>query len=924
VSEISKTYDPKAVEPKWYKFWLDNDLFRADPDSGKPPYCIMMPPPNITGELHMGHGLQDSIQDYLIRMKRMQGFEALWQPGADHAGIATQNVVEKSLANQGITRQQLGRERFVAKVWEWREKYGRRILQQKYMLGDSPDWRRERFTLDPGLSRAVAKVFAHLYDKGLIYRGNYIVNWCPRCHTAISDEEVEHSECDSNLWYFKYPLKDLNTEAQRIQSKNCALGVSVFKNYIIVATTRPETMLGDAAIAINPKDERLQHLIGRTVILPLVEREIPVIEDDFVDPHFGTGQVKVTPAHDPNDFDMGKRHNLPYFVIMDESGIMNENVPLQFRGMDRFKARQAVVEALKERGLLEKIEPYRTSIGHCSRCKTVIEPYISLQWFVRMKPLAEPALEVVRDGKIKFYPARWEKVYYSWLENVRDWCISRQLWWGHRIPVWYCQVCGELIVKEEAPDICPKCNSANLKQDEDVLDTWFSSWLWPFSTLGWPDNTKELEFWYPTDVLVSGYDIIFFWIARMIMAGLEFLGEIPYHTVYITGMIKDEQGRWMSKSLGNGIDPAEMVELYGADAVRFTLVTLATEGQDIKLTPSRFEGGRNFANKLWNAYRFLMTNADRLKTEKQKAQRENSVFSVPSVFKNLSDRWIVSRLHSTTEQAHSSAEKYRLYECLTTIYDFFWKEYCDWYLELLKGRLTPDTPFEEQNEAMSVALYVFEATLRLLHPGMPFITEEMWQMIRECRMQNAECRITPNSKFQIPNSIVNQCYPKTEDYPQDIEAEQEMDFVQQVITAIRTVRSEMRVPPDKKADVIIANCPAEKLSIIESNTKDIMRLSMLSNISFGNIRPPHSASVVLNEMEIYIPLEDLIDIELEKVRLEKDIARLQGLIKSSQTKLSSPNFIEKAPESVVEYERQKLEDCQTQLEAVARNMKALE
>ncbi len=869
----------------------------------------MMPPPNITGELHMGHGLQDSIQDYLIRMKRMQGYEALWQPGTDHAGIATQNVVEKALAKQGITRHQLGREKFIEKVWEWREKYGSRILQQKYLLGDSPDWSRERFTLDPGLSKAVIKVFVHLYKKGLIYRGNYIVNWCPRCHTAISDEEVEHIEHDGNLWYFKYPLKDVTAW--------CSESARMEAAYITVATTRPETMLGDAAVAINPHDERFNYLHNKTVILPLVEREIPVIEDDFVDPQFGTGQVKVTPAHDPNDFEMGKRHKLPSFVIMDENGIMNDNVPIEFRGLDRFKAREAVVEAMRARGLLAKIEPYKTSIGHCSRCKTIIEPYISLQWFVRMKPLAEPALRVVKEGKIKFYPPRWEKVYYSWLENVRDWCISRQLWWGHRIPVWYCQNCGEIIVQEDEPTSCPKCGSTEIKQDEDVLDTWFSSWLWPFSTLGWPDKTREMEFWYPTDVLVSGYDIIFFWIARMIIAGLEFVGDIPYRTVYITGMIKDEQGRWMSKSLGNGIDPAEMVEKYGADAVRFTLVTLATEGQDIKLSPSRFEGGRNFANKLWNAYRLLCTNADRLYNECPEWEKNNILPLKFSELKTLSDRWIVSRLRNTIEKVYDSAERYRLYECLTTIYDFFWKEYCDWYLELLKGRLTPDKTIKERGEPMSIALKVFEATLRLLHPGMPFITEEMWQGILKYGIWGMK------SSAQ-PQSIMIQPYPNYEDYPEDKSAEQEMESVQRLITAIRTVRSEMRVPPDKYATVVIAGCNEEKRALIEGNYNDIKRLATLSNITFSDLKPPHSATAVSEEIEIYIPLEGLIDIEIEKARLDKEIIRLTGLIQQTQAKLSSPNFTSKAPEAVVEYEKQKLADCQTQLAVVEKNRKALD
>ncbi|NQT35163.1 valine--tRNA ligase [bacterium] len=913
MTDISKTYDPKAVEAKWYRYWEEHNLFRTDPGSGKKPYCILMPPPNITGELHMGHALQDALQDMLIRLKRMQGYESHWQPGKDHAGIATQNVVEKTLAEEGTTRQEMGREKFVKRVWEWKEQYGNRIFEQKKLLGDSADWSRERFTLDEGLSKAVAAVFVHLYEKGLIYRGHYIVNWCPRCRTAISDEEVNHVEHDHHLWYFRYPIKDSD-------------------EFVTVATTRPETMLGDTAVAVNPKDERFKHLWDRTVILPLIEREIPIIRDKLVDPEFGTGQVKVTPAHDINDFEMGQRHNLPSVIVMDEGGVMNENAGEQFQGMDRFKARDAVIDAMRERGLLDKIEDHVTSIGHCQRCHTVIEPYLSRQWFVKMKPLAEPAIKVVREGKIKFYPKRWEKVYYSWMENIRDWCISRQLWWGHRIPVWYCQECNEIIVRTETPDKCPKCGCDELKQDEDVLDTWFSSWLWGFSPLGWPKKTDDLKFWYPTDVLVTGYDIIFFWVARMIMAGMEFMNDVPYRDVYITGMIRDEQGRWMSKSLGNGIDPTDMVDQYGADAVRFTLITLASEGQDIRLTPSRFEGGRNFANKLWNSYRFLMSKLDVIASEAKQSQgdvrspqrftlRDDILIELEDA--PLPDRWIVSRLHSVTEKVLENAEKYRLNDCMTAVYDFIWKEYCDWYLELVKVRLTDDKPLETRCEALGRAVAVFEAALRLLHPGMPFITEEMWQGIR-----NATETSPTVSSGKIKGggngvSIMTQPYPQIEDFRHDSKSEKEFGFLQRLIGSVRNIRAEMTVPPSKRAKVVIAGCSNEKRELVKVNIELVKRLATLSDITFDGIPPPQSAAAVVDEAEVYVPLAGLIDIDVERKRLDKDIARLQGVIRGAEAKLSNDKFINKAPEDVITHEREKLASCRDQLVIVVNNRELL-
>ncbi|MFN3821208.1 MAG: valine--tRNA ligase, partial [bacterium] len=814
---------------------------------------------------------------------------------------------EKELAKEGITRHDLGREKFLDRVWEWKERYGRRILEQKYLLGDSADWHRERFTLDPGLSRAVTKVFVHLYRKGLIYRGNYIVNWCPRCHTAISDEEVDHKDTTGYLWYIRYPLVSSHK-------------VPIPGSYIVVATTRPETMLGDTAVAVNPSDPLRNDMIGETVQLPLTNRNIPIIGDDWVDPNFGTGFVKVTPAHDPNDFQIAQRHQLPFLVIMDTYGKLNENAPEEFRGLERFEARKKVVEALEKKGLLEKIEPYQTSIGHCSRCDTIIEPYLSLQWFVKMKPLAQPAIQAVKEGKIRFYPSRWEKVYYNWLENIQDWCISRQLWWGHRIPVWYCQQCGQTVVEEDVPSQCPSCGSIELYQDEDVLDTWFSSWLWPFSTLGWPEETPEMKFWYPTDVLVSGYDIIFFWIARMIMAGLEFTGEIPFRDVFLTGMIKDELGRWMSKSLGNGIDPQEMVEVYGSDAVRFTLITLATEGQDIKLAPSRFEGGRNFANKIWNAYRFLATHAQRLKpfTLDDKELLDGSW--------GLQDRWISSRLSYTIDKVLEATEKYRLFESITVVYDFIWKEFCDWYLEMIKGRFNSQIPIQIQKKTIVHALSIFEVAMRLIHPAMPFITEEIWQSLLKFQVP---------FKFLIPKphlspsgkdvwSIMVQPYPTREEFPRYEEAESKLGLIQKVVSEIREIRSLMKVSPEKKVKVIVNSATPEQKETILTMANLINLLAGVDDLIWEAQRPRHSALVTVDGIELFIPLEGILDIDSEKHRIDREIERLEGILRGIESKLNHPEFLKKAPNEVVEGERKKAEDIARQLEVLRRNRSFLE
>lgn len=884
--DLAKTYDPKLVEEKWYRFWEENDLFRTEPDPDKQPYVIMMPPPNVTGILHMGHALQDAVQDALIRYHRMKGFEALWMPGTDHAGIATQNVVEKELAEKGITREELGREAFLEEVWKWKEKHGGIISVQKRRLGDSPDWHRERFTMDEGMSRAVAEAFVRLYNEGLIYRGDYIVNWCPRCQTAISDEEVDHKDTQGHLWYIRYPLKDSN-------------------EFLTVATTRPETMLGDTAIAAHPGDERFQHLKGKTVLLPVLGREIPVIFDDFVDPKFGTGLVKVTPAHDPNDFEMGQRHNLPSVKVLNARGVMTAEAGPDFEGMDRFECREALLKRLEEHTLLEKTKPHTHAIGHCSRCKTVIEPYLSRQWFVKMKPLAAPAIESVKSGRIKFVPKRWEKVYLRWLEDIRDWCISRQLWWGHRIPVYTCDKCRHEWASVNAPGECPKCKSKNFQQDPDVLDTWFSSWLWPFSTLGWPEENDAYRYFYPTDVLVSGYDIIFFWIARMIMAGLKFTGEEPYHTVYITGMIKDELGRWMSKSLGNGIDPLEMIDQYGADAVRYSLVVLTTEGQDIKLAPSRFEMGRNFANKLWNAARFLLM------------QKRPDRFTViePAVRLSraelkLEDRWILSRLQGMLKTVKDRIKRYRLNEALLAIYDFTWHDYCDWYVELIKPRLYQAGDSSQREATLALAFRVFESALRALHPFMPFVTEELWQQIASIDGLLLDVNDS--------HSVMRQRYPEANSSLIDRQAERQMEVIQSVIQAVRNVRAEMSVPPGAEARVLIAG-PDEEINILLEQFDMLKNLAKISELRKAESKPKHAASAVVGTMEIFVPLEGLIDLEIERARLDKEITRYEGMLRGIMKKLGNESFLQKAPPEIVKREERKKEEIEAALTKLQRN-----
>ncbi len=878
--DIPKIYDPKAIEDKWYQVWIDNNYFAANPNTDKKPYVIVIPPPNVTAILHAGHAFNNTIQDIYIRYKRKLGFETLWQPGTDHAGIATQNAVERSLAESKISRHDLGREKFVEKVWEWREKYGSTIIHQLKKLGCSCDWSRERFTMDENLSRAVKEVFVRLYEKGLIYQGKYIINWCPRCATALSDEEVEHRETHGHLWYFKYPRKD-------------------GKGYVTVATTRPETMLGDTAVAVNPNDDRYKDLIGKTIVLPLMDREIPVIADEFVDPEFGTGVVKVTPAHDPNDFLMGQRHDLEQINVLNPDGTLND-LAGQFAGSDRFVGRNQVVQEMKKLDLLEDIKSHHHNVGHCHRCNTVVEPYLSEQWFVKVAPLAEKALDVVKEGKVKLHPHdRWYKTYEHWMENVRDWCISRQLWWGHRIPVYYCDDCGEMMVLRETPSECSKCNSAKIRQDEDVLDTWFSSWLWPFSTQGWPDESADLKYFYPTDLLVTGPDIIFFWVARMIMAGLEFMDEIPFKDVLLNGIVRDEFGRKMSKSLGNGIDPLEMIDEYSADAVRFTLVMLSSEGQDVNVSQNSFEIGRNFSNKIWNAYRFLSMHLENIESDYMQYEKHFE----------LSDRWILSSFYKTVKKCSTNLDRFRVNDSLNDIYQFFWHDYCDWYLELIKKRLYQKDIPESHNTALSVATFIMKETMNLLHPYIPFITEEIWQSLNNAENESIVTTGWPEYK----NEFINE------------QAEENMVFLQEAISALRNIRAEMNVPPGKTASLYIRGDDAKSL-LIQDNIEYFQSLAKVDDIHSYSDTLSHkaTATAVVQGAELFLPLAELIDVDKERVRLEKEITRLEGLDKSFSAKLANEKFINNAPEKVVVAEREKLTNIRLDLEKLRNNYNNLQ
>lgn len=877
---MTKAYDPEPVEKKWSRFWEEKGLFRAEVQSQAEPYTVAIPPPNITGGLTIGHVLDMTIQDILIRWKRMEGYETLWLPGTDHAGIATQNAVEKKLAERGLTRNDLGKEKFVEEIWKWREKYGRQIVEQLNRLGCSCDWSRERFTLDEGLTRAVWEVFFRLWEEGLIYRGDYIINWCPRCRTALSNEEVEYVEADGSLYYLKYPEKE---------GDGCA----------VVATTRPETMLGDVALAVNPHDEKTRWAVGRIFILPLMERELPVIEDSFVDPEFGTGIVKVTPAHDPNDFDMGRRHSLEPILVMDEDGKMNSNAG-KYEGEDRLTCRENILKDLEASGLLEKTEPHRYSVGHCYRCETTVEPYLSKQWFVKMKPLAESAIEAVRRDETKFYLERWKKVYFHWMENVRDWCISRQLWWGHRLPIWYCQGCDEVVVSREQPSECPACGSKNLRQDEDVLDTWFSSWLWPFSTLGWPEESEDLKFFYPTSALVTGWDIIFLWVARMIMAGLHFTGKVPFREVYFHGMVRDEERRKLSKSLGNSPDPIELIDEYGADGVRMGMMLITPEGQDVLFSKSRMEVGRNFANKVWNASRLILMSLD-------KAERRDVKAELPDDL-DVSDRWILSRFNRTVSSTTQALNNYNFNDAAKTLYEFTWHEFCDWYVELIKPRLYGEGE-ETRGAALAVAGHVLGGILRLIHPFMPFISEELWQLISH-----------------EGESIVTAEWPQPDSKLTDEEAEAEMDLIQKVIVAIRNIKSEMGVSPQKKAECYLRSGDDSKRGVLEGARDSILNLAGIEELTVREEveRPPHSATAIVSGVEVFVPLANLIDLDAEKRRLSKELDRVSEELEKVSRRLEGKDFLAKAPEEVVARTEAKKDEYSSKVAKLKENLRVVE
>ena len=872
MSELPKTYDPKAVEDKLYSFWNDSGFFHAEVNPDKKPYTIVIPPPNVTGQLHMGHAFDETLQDILIRTKRMQGYEALWMPGTDHAGIATQIKVEENLRKEeGLTRYDLGREKFLERVWDWKNKYGDRIISQLKKLGSSCDWERERFTMDEGCSKAVREVFVNLYNKGLIYKGHRIINWCPHCTTALSDAEVEYETQPGKLWHIRYPLADGSGD-------------------LVVATTRPETFMGDTGVAVNPNDERYKHLIGKTCILPIMNREIPIFGDEYVDMEFGTGCVKVTPCHDPNDFEMGQRHNLEQILVFNEDATVNENGG-KYEGMDRYECRKAVIKDLEEGGYLVKIEDHEHNVGTCYRCGTTVEPMTSAQWFVKMAPLAKPAMDVVTEGKTKFVPDRFSKTYLRWMENVHDWCISRQLWWGHRIPAFYCDDCGEMTVSKEDVHVCPKCGSKNVRQEEDVLDTWFSSALWPFSTLGWPEKTKELEYFYPTSTLVTGYDIIFFWVARMIFSGVEHMGQTPFDTVYIHGLVRDAQGRKMSKSLGNGIDPLEIIDQYGADALRFTLATGNSPGNDMRFSDERVQASRNFCNKIWNASRFIQMN---LTIGKDKAAELPETLA-------LEDKWIVSKFNTLVAEVTRNIDQYELGLAAAKLNDFIWDNFCDWYIEIAKTRLQAG-----DENVQKVLCYVLSGAMQLLHPFMPFITETIWQAL----------------PHEGPSVMVSK-WPEYDEKQHFAAEEAQMETLMDAVRAIRNRRSEMNVPPSKKAKVLILT---EKKDTFAAGEGFFPKLAYASGIELIDAVPSDAAkmaSVVTGDAQLYMPMGDLIDFAAERARLEKEKAKVEDDIEFVMKKLNNPKFVDKAPEKVVAVEREKAEKLREHLAKLEESIAAL-
>lgn len=869
--ELAKQYDPAEVEDRTYKFWCDNKYFHAEVNKDKKPYTIVIPPPNITGQLHMGHALDNTLQDILIRWRRMQGYEALWLPGTDHASIATEAKIVEAMRKEGVTKEDIGREKFLERAWDWKKQYGSRIIEQLKKMGSSCDWDRERFTLDEGCSKAVNEVFVNLYNKGLIYQGKRMVNWCPHCCTTISDAEVEYEDQAGHFWHLRYPFKDGS-------------------GYVELATTRPETMLGDTAVAVNPNDERYKDIIGKTLILPIVHREIPVVADDYVDVEFGTGVVKITPAHDPNDYEVGLRHNLEIIDVMTDDGHIAEGWG-KYSGMDRYECRKEIVKDLEAEGALIKVEDYSHNVGTCYRCHNTIEPRLSKQWFVKMSPLAEPAIDVVKDGKVKFVPERFNKIYYHWMENIKDWCISRQLWWGHRIPAYYCEDCGEVIVSKTEVHKCPKCSSEHIHQDPDTLDTWFSSALWPFSTLGWPENTEELKYFYPTNTLVTGYDIIFFWVARMIFSAVEHTGNIPFDTVLIHGLVRDAQGRKMSKSLGNGIDPLEVIDEYGADALRFTLATGNSPGNDMRFSDDKVKASRNFANKLWNAARFvLMYLGD--------GYEYNGLPNDLAV----EDKWIISKVNTLAADVTANLEKFELGIAIQKLYDFIWDVFCDWYIEISKIRLQSG---EGADTAKAVLVYVLTDILKLLHPFMPFITEEIYQAL-------------PHDEEAI---IISKWVEYDEKLNFSAE-EAEIEKIMEAIRAIRNRRAEMNIPPSKKASVFVETADTASFS---AGVEFIKRLASASDVSvaesfddLGNV-----VTIITNDAKIYIPLGELVDFEAERKRLEKELAAAQDKLDFINKKLSNPGFVNKAPEKIVAQNREDAEKLSEKIESIKNSIENL-
>ena len=849
--ELDKQYSPQNVEDRTYKFWCDHKYFHAEVNPDKKPYTIVIPPPNITGQLHMGHALDETLQDILIRWRRMEGYETLWLPGTDHASIATEAKIVEAMRKEGITKEEIGREKFLERAWEWKAQYGGRIVEQLKKLGSSCDWDRERFTLDEGCSKAVREVFCKLYDKGLIYRGERIINWCPHCLTSISDAEVEYEDQAGHFWHLRYPFKDGS-------------------GYLELATTRPETLLGDTAVAVNPNDERYKDMVGKTLILPIVHREIPVIADDYVDIEFGTGVVKITPAHDPNDFEVGLRHDLEVINVLTPDAKIVDDYP-KYAGMDRYEARKAIVEDLQAEGALVEIEDYSHNVGTCYRCGTTVEPRVSKQWFVKMEPLAKPAVEVVRNGEVKFVPERFDKTYFHWMENIKDWCISRQLWWGHRIPAYYCDDCGEVMVSAQEVHTCSKCGSNHVHQDPDTLDTWFSSALWPFSTLGYPDDTKELEYFYPTDTLVTGYDIIFFWVARMIFSGVEHMGQVPFHTVLIHGLVRDAQGRKMSKSLGNGIDPLLVIDQYGADALRFTLATGNAPGNDMRFSDEKVKASRNFANKLWNAARFVLMYL-------------GNDYSYPGLPKDLAieDKWILSKVNTLAKEVTDNLERFELGIAVAKLYDFIWDVFCDWYIEIAKIRLQSG---EGADTAKAVLVYVLTDILKLLHPFMPFITEEIYQAI-------------PHDT----ESIMISKWPEYDPTLSFADEEAQMEKIMDAIRAIRNRRAEMNIPPSKKSKVYVETAFSDVFAV---GSEFIKRLAYASDVeiadAFGDLG--NTVTIVTNDAKIYIPLGDLVDFEAEAKRLQKELAAAEEKLAFINKKLDNPGFVNKAPEKVVQQNR---------------------